>query len=75
MKIIQLANYPINQLSDKNVVREKVVPYDFTYVLVKSGTFYDLQEPRYENYLYAPEGNFEYKAPRAGTTDTNCVGW
>ena len=46
LKIIQLANYPINQLSDKKVVREKVIPFDFTYVLVKSGTFYDLQEPR-----------------------------
>ena len=49
LKITQLANWPINRLSDKKVVREKVVPYGFTNILVKSGTFYDLQEPRYKN--------------------------
>ena len=48
LKIIQLANYPINQLSDKKVVREKVVSYGFTNILVQSGTLYDLQEPRYK---------------------------
>ena len=48
LKIGQLANWPINRLSDKKVVGGKVVPYTSMNILVQSGTFYDLQKPRYK---------------------------
>ena len=36
-------------------------------------SLYDLQKPSYTYRIFAPEGNFENWAPRAGTTDLNCV--
>ena len=40
-------------------------------ILLYRKSLYDLQEPRYKNLIFVPEGYLEVLPCRAGTTDTN----